>query len=102
MVLRWRTYGGKYCCCYAVVQFIVLLLVTELIRPHEDGKTRILLFNQQTRNATGLIETLFKHCEHPFHKAIFCSNITFKKEGYKDGILPPLLPHDAYGFRFKE
>jgi hypothetical protein len=46
---------------------------------------KILVFNQQTRNATPLAETLFENSAVHFDKAIFCTNITFKDEGYKDG-----------------
>ena len=53
--------------------------------PRETRKTRVLLFNQQTRNATALLLTLFTNCSILFDKAIFCSNVTFK-EGYKEGM----------------
>jgi folylpolyglutamate synthase len=49
---------------------------------------RILLFNQQTRNAKALVETLFNTCSTRFDKAIFCSNITFQNQGYKAGACP--------------
>ena len=48
---------------------------------------RVLLFNQQTRNATALLHTLILTSTVKFDKAIFCTNVTFKNEGYKDGTL---------------
>jgi len=53
--------------------------------PRSDRKMRILLFNQQTRNATALVNNLFSNTTVPFDRAIFCTNITFKRKGYKEG-----------------
>lgn len=53
--------------------------------PRPVQKTRVLLFNQQTRNARALVHELFTNSSVRFDKAIFCTNLTFKKEGYKDG-----------------
>ena len=47
---------------------------------------RILLFNQQTRNAKALVRALFANSSVQFDKAIFCTNITFKERKYKDGM----------------
>jgi hypothetical protein len=56
--------------------------------PREGKRTTVLLFNQQTRNAPRLIGELFRASEIPFQKAIFCSNLTFKEQGYKHGLFP--------------
>ena len=53
--------------------------------PRSTSKLRVLLFNQQTRNATALVTTLSSNCTVPFDRAIFCTNITFKDQKYKDG-----------------
>ena len=60
---------------------------SETIR--HDKSTRILLFNQQTRDAPALAkalhETLSKSLggENPFSHVVFCTNITSVKAGYK-------------------
>lgn len=52
------------------------------------GRTRILLFNQQTRDANALAKALHLvlaaaiHDEKPFTHAVFCTNIAFKKAGH--------------------
>jgi folylpolyglutamate synthase len=52
-------------------------------------RTRVLLFNQQTRDANALAKALHDTLasalgeEKPFTHAVFCSNITFKDVGYK-------------------
>jgi folylpolyglutamate synthase len=54
--------------------------------PRAFSKTKILLFNQQTRNATALLRSLVSGANGAkFDKAIFCTNITFKQLRYKDG-----------------
>lgn len=52
-------------------------------------RTSILLFNQQTRNAPLLLDTLLKHCgiDDVFQHAVFCTNVTWKDRGYEGGIL---------------
>ena len=54
-------------------------------RSRSTPKMKILLFNQQTRNAKALLNTLASSCCVRFEKAIFCTNITFKDQKYKDG-----------------
>ncbi|KAF1982571.1 putative tetrahydrofolylpolyglutamate synthase [Aulographum hederae CBS 113979] len=58
------------------------------------GKSkRILLFNQQTRDAGALARALHKTLatalgdEKPFTHAVFCSNVTFKDGGYKPDLV---------------
>ena len=63
----------------------------------EPGKTtkttRILLFNQQTRDANALARALHKTLtaalkdEQPFTHAVFCTNVTFKESGYKPDLM---------------
>jgi folylpolyglutamate synthase len=49
---------------------------------------RILIFNQQTRDASGLARRLHStlatalNNQHPFKQAIFCPNVTYKNAGY--------------------
>lgn len=60
--------------------------------PHPSAKAtkrkRILLFNQQTRDANALAKALHATLakvlrdEQPFTHAVFCTNVTFKEEGY--------------------
>lgn len=51
--------------------------------------TRVLIFNQQTRDASSLAKRLHDVLAaalddaHPFKHAIFCPNITYKDAGYK-------------------
>ena len=53
------------------------------------ASTRILLFNQQTRDANALARALHSHLQtaiddgHPFTHAVFCTNITFSAGEYK-------------------
>jgi folylpolyglutamate synthase len=52
-------------------------------------KTRILIFNQQTRDAASLARKLHDtlasalNDSHPFKNAIFCTNTTYKDAGFK-------------------
>jgi folylpolyglutamate synthase len=52
-------------------------------------KTRILIFNQQTRDAASLARKLHDTLasglddKHPFKHAIFCTNTTYKDAGFK-------------------
>ena len=63
--------------------------------PHEfsPGSPRILIFNQQTRDADALARALHRtlatalHEEHPFTHAIFCPNITFRDAGYSPDLV---------------
>ena len=51
--------------------------------------TRILLFNQQTRDANALALALHSHLksaledDYPFTHAVFCTNVTYAAMGYK-------------------
>ncbi|MCJ1352270.1 MAG: Folylpolyglutamate synthetase [Icmadophila ericetorum] len=55
--------------------------------------TRILLFNQQTRNAPALLRTLHTllstslKTPTPLSHALFCTNITFRDSGYKPDLV---------------
>lgn len=70
--------------------YLPFRLVVLMSSQRDTKRTRILLFNQQTRNAKALVETLHNTCFHLFDKAIFCSNITFKSQGYKAGTSPSI------------
>ena len=56
-------------------------------------RTRILLFNQQTRDANALAKALHGslasalHNGQPFTHAVFCTNVTFKAEGYRPDLM---------------
>ncbi|KAL9131504.1 MAG: hypothetical protein Q9217_000583 [Psora testacea] len=53
------------------------------------NRTRILLFNQQKRDANALARALHEtlaaalHNEKPFTHAVFCTNVTFKDTGFR-------------------
>ena len=64
------------------------------IRPSRSAnRTRILLFNQQTRDANALARALHRtlastlHDERPFTHAVFCTNVTFEHEGYRPDLM---------------
>ncbi|KAJ6104471.1 Folylpolyglutamate synthase [Penicillium sp. IBT 18751x] len=56
-------------------------------------KTRILIFNQQTRNSTALATALYETLAAalgsttPFTHALFCTNITYKQAGYRPDLV---------------
>ena len=56
-------------------------------------RTRILLFNQQTRDANALAKALYTTLaaalsdERPFTHAVFCTNVTFEEAGYRPDLL---------------
>ncbi len=56
---------------------------------NSNKRKRVLLFNQQTRDAGALAKALHKTLAEaildskPFTHAVFCSNLTFKEGGYK-------------------
>ena len=56
-------------------------------------RIRILLFNQQTRDANALARALHRtladavHDDHPFTHAVFCSNATFQKTGFRPDLV---------------
>ena len=55
--------------------------------------TRILLFNQQTRDANALAKALHSTLEaslkdeRPFTHAVFCTNVTFKEAGFRPDLI---------------
>ncbi|KAL8768674.1 MAG: hypothetical protein Q9194_005637 [Teloschistes cf. exilis] len=55
--------------------------------------TRVLLFNQQTRDAPALARALHSALtaalkdEQPFTHVVFCTNLTFKEEGYRPDLI---------------
>ncbi|KXG53749.1 Folylpolyglutamate synthase, eukaryota [Penicillium griseofulvum] len=56
-------------------------------------KTRILIFNQQTRNSTALAHALHETLASalgngtPFTHALFCTNITYKQSGFRPDLV---------------
>ena len=61
--------------------------------PNSPPRKRVLLFNQQTRDANALARALHRTLvealrdEQPFTHAVFCSNVTFKETGYKPDLV---------------
>ena len=62
-------------------------------KSNNSKRRRILLFNQQTRDANALAKALHKTLasalkdEQPFTHAVFCTNTTFEKAGYKPDLM---------------
>lgn len=56
-------------------------------------RPRILLFNQQTRDANALATALHRTLasalgnERPFTHAVFCTNVTFRDQGYRPDLM---------------
>ncbi|CAI7584295.1 unnamed protein product [Penicillium viridicatum] len=56
-------------------------------------KTRILIFNQQTRDSTALAHALHETLasalgnDNPFTHALFCTNITYKEAGFRPDLV---------------
>lgn len=63
--------------------------------------TRILLFNQQTRDADALSRSLFSTLasalsdSHPFTHVVFCTNQTFEETGYRPDLINLNSNHQA-------
>lgn len=61
--------------------------------PINQRRARILLFNQQTRDADALARALHRtialavHDNQPFTHAVFCSNLTFRDAGFKPDLV---------------
>lgn len=61
--------------------------------PAADKATRILLFNQQTRDANALAKALHStlssalHSSQPFTHTVFCTNTTFRGAGYRPDLV---------------
>ncbi|KAL8715319.1 MAG: hypothetical protein Q9225_006410, partial [Loekoesia sp. 1 TL-2023] len=61
--------------------------------PKQNKPTRILLFNQQTRDAPALARALHSTLatalgdQQPFTYAVFCTNLTFQKDGYRPDLI---------------
>ena len=59
---------------------------------HRARRSRVLIFNQQTRDAVGLARALFTTLStvlgaKPFTHVIFTTNVTFKDAGYKPDLV---------------
>lgn len=65
------------------------------------SSTRILLFNQQTRDADALARSLYDTIStalkdsHPFTHAVFCTNRTFEETGYRPDLISLNSNHQA-------
>lgn len=60
--------------------------------PSPSSKPRILIFNQQTRDAASLARALYAALaagveRHPFTHAVFTTNLTFQETGYKPDLV---------------
>lgn len=74
-------------------------------KPNRPGRARkrVLVFNQQTRDASALARALHKTLsaalgdEQPFSHAVFCSNVTFKDRGYKADLVSMNTSADEVG-----
>lgn len=61
--------------------------------PVDDNSPRILIFNQQTRDASALARHLHStlaaatQAHHPFTHAIFCTNTTYEKTGFSSELI---------------
>ena len=59
----------------------------------DANRKRVLLFNQQTRDANALAKALHRtlaaalQYERPFTHAVFCTNVTFKDVGYRPDLM---------------
>ena len=68
-------------------------LASQIPPSRSPKRTRILLFNQQTRDANALARALHRtlasalHDEQPFTHAVFCTNVTFEQEGYRPDLV---------------
>lgn len=64
---------------------------------------RILLFNQQTRDANALAKALYTtlasalQTPHPFTHAVFCTNTTFTNSGYRPDLVSVNTSKEAVG-----
>ncbi|KAI4126308.1 MAG: hypothetical protein LQ338_003817 [Usnochroma carphineum] len=62
-------------------------------KQHHQTPPRILLFNQQTRDAPSLARALHTilsaslHTPHPFTHAVFCTNLTSPQTGYRPDLV---------------
>ena len=66
-------------------------------------RTRILMFNQQVRDAKALAKALHDTLaaalqdERPFTHAVFCTNVTFKEAGYRPDLMSLNMSGTAIG-----
>ncbi|KAI9816056.1 MAG: Folylpolyglutamate synthetase [Pycnora praestabilis] len=86
--IAWHIDGGH---TLESIEIAGAWFASQITLPTSSSKKRkrILIFNQQTRDAGALAKALHKTLaeaikdERPFTHAVFCSNITFKDSGYK-------------------
>jgi folylpolyglutamate synthase len=88
--LTWYIDGGHTLESIEVAgRWFVDTVSTPSLSVADTTTTRVLIFNQQTRDASNLAKRLHStlasalNDPHPFKNAIFCPNITYKDAGYK-------------------
>jgi folylpolyglutamate synthase len=73
--------------------FASQLISTGPVDAAPSKKTRVLIFNQQTRDSVALAQALYQTLaaalgsEKPFTHAIFCTNVTYKDAGYRPDLV---------------
>ena len=84
--LTWYMDGGH---TFESIEMAARWFASTLAESSSPDATRILIFNQQTRDASSLARRLHStlasalNDDHPFTHAIFCPNLTYKDAGYK-------------------
>jgi folylpolyglutamate synthase len=84
--LRWYIDGAH---TMESIDVVGQWFASQTSRPERFGSKRVMIFNQQTRDASALATALFRTLasatddQHPFSHAIFCPNTTYKDAGYK-------------------
>ena len=80
-------------CCFPTSPTLAPVFLDSHPRQQEQKPPRILLFNQQTRDANPLLSTLHSLVSrllitrYPFTHAIFCSNITTAGQGFRPDMI---------------
>ena len=88
--IAWHLDGGHTLESIEVTGQWLASLISSDATPSDSARkpTRILLFNQQTRDAVSLAKKLHTtlaaaiHDQQPFTHAVFCTNLTFANQGY--------------------
>ena len=88
--IAWHLDGGHTLESIEVAGQWLASLISSDAAPSGSARkpTRILLFNQQTRDAVSLAKKLHTtlaaaiHDQQPFTHAVFCTNLTFADQGY--------------------
>jgi folylpolyglutamate synthase len=84
--LRWYIDGAH---TMESIDVVGQWFASQASRSERRGSKKVIIFNQQTRDASSLAAALFRTLasatddKHPFSHAIFCRNVTYKDAGYK-------------------